>query len=136
MHRLTGSFELPVVRVRVRLRPAGVRLLALMTLLAGAGAIVAIAQTSLQVSRASFETPAVLALGALTVLSTVLPLLDGGYRPLVVGIPAFALSLVAAASTGLGVTWPAQLIVWLLVVLGGCTIIYHLLGSGLSDHEE
>lgn len=136
MHRMTGSFRLPLVRVRVVLAPAGVRLLGALTLLAGAGTIASIAQAPLPPASAALETPIVLALGVLTVLAAVVPLLDGEYRPLMVGIPVLALSLIAAASTGLGAAWPAVPVAWLLVVLGGCTVVYHLLGRGLSDRER
>lgn len=136
MHRVTGSFELPVVPVRVALAPAGVRLLAALALVAGAGTIAAIAGSSAPPDRAAFETPIVLSLGALTLLAVLLPLIDGGFRPLLVGVPVLALSLVAAASTGLGAAWPAALLAWMLVVVGGCTIVYHLLGRGLSGPED
>ncbi|MCH1884195.1 hypothetical protein [Agrococcus sp. ARC_14] len=133
---MSGSFRLPVVGVSVALAPAGVRLLAAMTLLAGAGTIAGIAQGPVLAAREPFVTPIVLALGVLTVLATVLPLLDGGYRPLLVGIPVLALSLVAAVSLALGAAWPTPLLASLLIVLGGCTIVYHLLGRGLSDQGE
>lgn len=136
MHRVTGSFRLPIVGVRVALAPHGVRVLAALALVAGAGTIAGIAQAPLQASRTSFETPIVLALGALTVLTAVLPLIEGRFRPLLVGVPAIALGLVAAASTGLDAAWPASLLAWIVVIVGGVTAVYHLLGRGLSESEE
>lgn len=136
MHRVTGSFELPIVGVRITLAPAGVRVLAVLALVVGAGTIASIAQAPLTASRAALETPIVLAMGILTVLVTVLPLLDGGYRPLLVGLPALALGLVAAASAGLEAAWPATLLAWSAVVVGGATMVYHLLGRGLSEPPE
>ncbi|WP_405216158.1 hypothetical protein [Agrococcus sp. Ld7] len=136
MHRVSGSFRVPVVGVRIALAPAGVRLLAGLGLIAGAGTIASIARAQIEAPRASFETPIVLALGILTVLMTVLPLLDGSYRPLLVGVPALGLGLVAAASTGLGAAWPAPQLAWVAVVVSGATMVYHLLGRGLSEQSE
>lgn len=132
---MTGSFVVPLVGVRVVLTPAGVRLLAILTLVGGAGTIASIAQAPLQESRATVETAIVLALGALTVLATVLPLVDGRFRPLLVGVPALGLGLVAAASIGLDAMWPASLLAWVLVVIGLATMVYHLLGRGLPERE-
>lgn len=132
---MTGSFVVPLVGVRVVLAPAGVRLLAILTLVAGAGTVAGITQSPLQESRATIETAIVLALGALTVLATVLPLVDGRFRPLLVGAPALGLGLVAAASIGLDAVWPAPPLAWVLVVLGAATMVYHLLGRGLLERE-
>lgn len=135
MHRMRGAFEIPLVRVRVALAPGGVRILAILVLLVGAGAIASIAQSPAQPSRASIETALVLALGGLTVLATVPALIDGGFRPLLVGVPSLALGLVAAASIGLDKAWPASLLAWLLVIGGVTTMVYHLLGHGLREPE-
>lgn len=136
MHRLTGSFGIPIVGVRVALAPTGVRLLALVTLIAGAGAVVSLSVSPALESRSLIATAVVLALGVLTVLTTVLPLLDGVFRPLLVGGPALGLGLVAAVSIGLDAAWPAPLLAWLLVVVGAVTMVYHLLGRGLLEREE
>ncbi|WP_347754498.1 hypothetical protein [Agrococcus sp. ProA11] len=132
---MTGSFDTPLVRVRVALAPAGVRLLAVLTLIVGAATIASIAASPPQASRATMTTVLVLALSALTVLVVVLPLLDGRFRPLLVGAPALGLGLVAAASIGLGAAWPAAPLAWVVVVIGAATMIYHLLGRGLREPE-
>lgn len=136
MHRVTSSFRLPLVGVRVPLSAGGVRLIAALTVLAGGSAIAAIALVPVPAGRVHFETPIILALGALTVLAAALPLLDGAFRPLLVGIPSVALALVAAAATGLAAEWPAPPLAWLLVIVCGCAAVYHLLGRGAAEREE
>lgn len=133
---MRGSFRLPLVDVRIALAPTGVRLLAALTLVAGAATVGAVALSTLPVARAPLETPMVVALSALTVLSTVLPLIDGMPRPLAVGIPSFALALAAAVAAGSGAEWPAPLLSVVLVVLCGCTIVYHLLGRASGERAR
>lgn len=134
---MTGAFRLPLLGIRVPLAPAGVRILAAISLLATAGLVASLVAGAPPAGREQLVAPVALALSALALIATVPSLLDGELRFPIAGIASLCLGLTAAAATGLGASPLAAAAGWLVVVVGAATGIYHLLGADASpDHAR
>lgn len=129
MRRLTRSFRLPLLGIRVPLSAAGVRLLAAVLLLLAAGQIAAIVAAPLPAAREQLASPIAFAISLAALVATVPSLLDGRLRFPVAGVASLCLGLLAAVAVGLGAPPLVAALGWLVVVAAATTGIYHLLGS-------
>ncbi len=136
MRRLTPSFRLPLLGIRVPLSAAGVRVLGAVLLLTAAGQIAALVAAPLPAAREQLAPPIALALSLVALVATVPSLLDGRLRFPVAGVGSLCLGLLAAGATGIGAPPLVAAAGWLVVVVAGATGIYHLLGSDPTPREH